>query len=385
VNDAPVVSAFTYVAFEDMSASENIGEFDFDIENETISYQLISSPAHGIAILNEDGVLEYTPNANYNGTDSISYQVCDASGACTLSELEILVLSVNDNPIAQPDFITIQEDESAIGIIEDLVTDADNESLFFGTMISPSNGMLVIQNNGNYTYTPNGNFSGTDQFTYLVCDGTGICDTATIHVTVVSVNDAPTAVNDSLTINEEETIELNLAANDFEIENQQMSYELVGSSSLGSITLSTQGTLYFEANENAYGTESLTIHVCDSEGLCSESEVLITINPINDLPTISLEAFSLEEDSQISIDLANYVSDIEGSALNFALIGNAENGMIEFSQTGIVSYIPNENYFGNDTIAFTVCDTENGCTEGIIEFNITSVNDEPESDRKSVV
>ena len=384
VNDAPVVSAITYVAFEDMSASENIGEYDFDIENEAISYQLISSPAHGIGTLNENGVLEYTPNANYNGFDLISYQACDASGACTLSELEILVLSVNDNPIAQPDFITIQEDESAIGIIEDLVTDADNESLFFGTMISPSNGMLVIQNNGNYTYTPNGNFSGADQFTYLVCDGTGICDTATIQVTVASVNDAPTAVNDSLTINEEETIELNLAANDFEIENQLMSYELEGISSLGNISLSTQGVLYFEANENTFGTESLTIHVCDSEGLCSESEVLITINPINDLPTISLEAFSLEEDSQISIDLANYVSDIEGSPLNFALAGNAENGMIEFSQAGIVSYIPYENYFGNDAVAFTVCDTENGCTEGVIEFNITSVNDEPESQNSQI-
>ena len=384
VNDAPISSAITYVAYEDATSSENIGEYDFDIENEAISYQLISTPSHGIAVLNEDGVLEYTPNANYNGTDSISYQVCDASGACSLSVLEILVFSINDNPIAQPAFITIQEDESANGIIEDLVTDADNESLFFGTMIAPVNGLLVIQNNGDYSYSPNGNFSGVDQFTYLVCDGFGVCDTATIYVTVVSVNDAPTAVNDSLTIDEEETIELHLAANDFEIENQSMSYELVGISALGNITLSSQGILYFEAIENAFGIDSLIIRVCDSDGLCSESELQIIVNPINDLPVISLQPINLEEDSEITVNLNNYVSDIEGSPLLFALTENALNGSVEISSTGLITYIPDQNFFGEETVSFLVCDNENGCTEGTIEIIVESVNDVPQTQNTQI-
>jgi hypothetical protein len=163
-----------------------------------------------------------------------------------------------------------------------------------------------------------------------------------------------------------------------------MSYELVGISSLGNITLSTQGILYFEAIENAFGIDSLIIRVCDSDGLCSESELQIIVNPINDLPVISLQPINLEEDSEITVNLNNYVSDIEGSPLLFALTENALNGSVEISSTGLITYIPNQNFFGEETVSFLVCDNENGCTEGTIEIIVESINDVPQTQNTQI-
>jgi hypothetical protein len=384
INDAPVITTSTLYVNEDELLNQNIGTNDFDIEGDAITYQLITNPNHGSALLNVDGMIMYTPLDDFNGIDFIEYEVCDVFGACTSSAITIQISPVNDPPFADPASFIIAEDEANAGNLELLVNHVDDEPLFYGMMLSPTSGQVVIQNNGSFTYTPNNNFFGTDQFTYLVCDPFGACDSATITVTVASVNDPPIAANDSVTLDEDGAIELNLAANDFEIENQPMTYELLGTSMLGNISLSPQGNINFVATENAYGSETLSVLACDSEGLCNESLLQININSINDLPIISLQPFNLDEDTEISIDLNNWISDVEGGPLNYILNFDALNGTVNLSQTGAITYNPNENYYGIETVSFTVCDLNNSCSEGIIEFNVASVNDAPQSQNTQI-
>ncbi|HRH60873.1 MAG TPA: cadherin-like domain-containing protein, partial [Chitinophagaceae bacterium] len=75
----------------------------------------------------------------------------------------------------------------------------------YSLLTGPANGTVSIDTNGNYTYTPNANFNGTDQFTYVVCDGgtPNLCDTANVTINVTAVNDPPVAVNDNYTTNED--------------------------------------------------------------------------------------------------------------------------------------------------------------------------------------
>ncbi len=67
---------------------------------------------------------------------------------------------------------------------------------------------------GNPVYTPNANFTGTDTFTYTISDGHGGTDTATVTVTIVPVNDAPDAVNDAVSTNEDTPITIAVLGND---------------------------------------------------------------------------------------------------------------------------------------------------------------------------
>ena len=71
---------------------------------------------------------------------------------------------------------------------------------------------------GAFTYTPDANFNGTDTFTYTASDGTAVSNVATVTITVTAVNDAPVAVNDSASTPEETAVSGNVLANDTDVD-----------------------------------------------------------------------------------------------------------------------------------------------------------------------
>ena len=66
-----------------------------------------------------------------------------------------------------------------------------------------AHGTLTLQRRRPFTYTPAANYNGPDSFTYKANDGTVDCNVATVTITVTPVNDAPVAVNDSYSTNED--------------------------------------------------------------------------------------------------------------------------------------------------------------------------------------
>jgi VCBS repeat-containing protein len=384
VNDAPTTSISNVEMNEDDVLMQNIGSGDLDAEGDAISYTLISNATNGDANLSITGEFTYTPAANYSGTDTISYQICDEYNACTENTLIIVVNPLNDAPQATGLSATILEDEGLQGNLSEYVVHVDDEALFFGAMISASNGTIVIQNNGTYSYSPNSNYYGTDQFVYLVCDPFGECDTATVFVNVQSVNDSPVVSNDNIVIDEDGSMEINAAANDYEVENQNLSYSLLGNSSLGNLILTPSGNVTFTANDNAFGSEAVTLLVCDSEGLCSESSLIIQINAVNDSPIVNTEIITINEDATMTFDLNEVVFDVESSTLTFIGPESTEHGTLNFYSSGTFDYAPYENYFGTEFIPFTVCDGEGACTEGIIEIQVISINDAPQAQNTQI-
>ena len=66
-------------------------------------------------------------------------------------------------------------------------------------LTDPANGALVFNADGTYTYTPEAGWSGTDSFTYQICDADDDCDEATVTITVTSVDEMPVAEDDEVT------------------------------------------------------------------------------------------------------------------------------------------------------------------------------------------
>ena len=65
---------------------------------------------------------------------------------------------------------------------------------------------MTLAADGSFTYTPNADFNGTDSFTYTASDGTAASNVATVTMTVTGVNDAPVAVNDAATTDEDTAV-----------------------------------------------------------------------------------------------------------------------------------------------------------------------------------
>ncbi len=98
--------------------------------------------------------------------------------------------------------------------------------------------MVMSKNNGDgtFTYTPADNYNGADSFTYTVTDGNGQTSTATVNFKVNSVNDGPTAIGDSITVVEDNSITTgNLLANDTDTDGDALVVKSVSEADHGTV------------------------------------------------------------------------------------------------------------------------------------------------------
>lgn len=181
------------VVNEDESIVVPIYDNDTDLPtNGTLS---ITGPSNGTVNIDDNGtandpsddIVTYIPTADYNGSDSFDYTVCNSIGDCSTATVAIDVLPIVDT----------NDDSVSTDVDTDIVISwraNDNDIPTAGSIVTtnPSNGSVVLNDNGttndpsddNITYTPDAGFIGTDTFDYTVCDTSGNCDTATITIMV---------------------------------------------------------------------------------------------------------------------------------------------------------------------------------------------------------
>ncbi|MFN9982763.1 MAG: Ig-like domain-containing protein, partial [bacterium] len=107
----------------------------------------VSGPSNGTIVINANGTYTYTPNANFNGTDTVVVSICDEGlplpGICVNDTITITVTAVNDAPIVDNETITTNEDTPATGDLTDAGdSDPDGTPLTANTtpVSGPTNG-----------------------------------------------------------------------------------------------------------------------------------------------------------------------------------------------------------------------------------------------------
>jgi len=171
-----------------------------------LTYEIVSQPTNG-SLSGTGANRTYTPNPNFNGTDSFTFRVSDGQRNSNTSTVTINVTAVNDNPTAGNDTATVAEDSGA-NMINVLGNDSSlpesNETLTITAVTQGANGSVTIVNDGlNVSYAPAANFFGADSFTYTISDGNGGAATATVNVNVTAVNDAP-SITESASISRQQ-------------------------------------------------------------------------------------------------------------------------------------------------------------------------------------
>ena len=189
VNDAPVANPDAKTTPEDTAVSGTVTSSDID--GGAPSYAVATGASNGSVTMDANGNYTYTPNANYNGPDSFTYTVSDGEGGSDTETVSITVTPVNDPPVAGDDSFTTNEDTNLMGSVAGNDSDVDMNVLTFTLLAGPAHGTVAMAPNGTFVYDPAANYFGPDSFTYTVSDGQGGSDTATVSITVTSVNDAP--------------------------------------------------------------------------------------------------------------------------------------------------------------------------------------------------
>jgi VCBS repeat-containing protein len=391
IPDNPVANDDTYTTDEDTSLnidSAGVLSNDADGDGDALTAALASDPAHGSLTLNPGGSFSYTPNPDFNGTDSFTYRASDGAEADTAT-VTIEVRSVADFPVASPDTYTTDEDTpltvEAPGVLGN-DSDADGDSLTVGVWRPdfPVSGDLRLNDDGSFTYTPRPNWSGSERFDYQVRDPSGReSRVATLWIDVRAVNDAPGAQGDTYETDEDTPLNprIGVLANDSDIEGSPLAAVLVSGPQHGNLQLHPNGSLSYRAERDYNGTDSFVYRANDGELDSGPATVTINVGAVADAPAATGDAYQTDEDTPLSVAVAEGVlsndGDPDGDDLTAALVSAPEHGSIDLRGDGSFSYTPDADYNGTDSFGYRAGDGSAESDAVTVRIEVMPVDDPP--------
>ncbi len=391
VNDPPVAVDDQAETPEDvvLNSSIDLDANDFDVDGDSLTVQegTFATAEGGSIIISTDGSYSYTPPADFNGTDTVDYTVTDGQLSDT-GTLSIAVGAVNDPPVAVDDQAETPEDvvlNSSIDLdANDFDVDGDSLTVLAGTFPTTAGGSISINTDGSYTYTPPTDFNGDDSVDYTVTDGL-LTDIGTLTISVTAVNDAPVAVDDNAQTNQDTVLNstVDLDDNDFDVDGDSLTVTAgtFATSEGGSISISADGSYSYTPANGFSGVD--TVEYTVSDGLLSDTGLLTVVviaGEENSPPVAVDDSAETPEDTVLisAVDLDANDIDVDGDALTVTAgtFATAQGGSITIDASGSYVYTPKENFYGTDTVDYTVSDGEFSDT-GTLTITVTPVNDPP--------
>ncbi|ENE9928400.1 tandem-95 repeat protein, partial [Vibrio parahaemolyticus] len=384
VNDAPTVEN----AIADQVLSEDFDAYTIDLnevfKDSDSSLEFSVSGNNSIQISIVSGVATITPTADWNGKEAITFTAKDPSGESVSQTVNFTVTPVAD---IEADKTTVVEDTpTIIKVLGNDTFEGDDKVVSLDTNNGPANGTVSVNPDGSVTYTPNDNYHGTDSFTYIVTSG-GVSESTTVSVDVTPVNDAPVAKNDISTTQEDTAVTIDVLSNDTDVDGDKLSIQSATVPEAQGKVEIVDGKLVFTPAENFNGDAEITYIVTDGQ-LTDEAKVTVTVNPVNDAPTIKVDAVeSITEDAvstdtvvatltvrdtdtpedQLTISLEN------NSNGYFVLVGNE----VKLTQAGVDAVNNDELNLKNLTISASVSDGVNPTASDSDSLVVNRVNDAP--------
>lgn len=322
------------------------------------------------------------------------------------------------------------------------LTDIDSVNLStdgsIGSALAGQYGSLTLNADGSYSYTADGSTvslgvgeSVTDVFSYTVNSG-GTNSTQTISIVINGLNDGPSITSsvDSATYNDTQANDVfsnhtgTLTASDPDT-NDTLTFGATGAAadnSQGGYDMSvagSYGTLYINSSTGAYVyipsdsamehlkttvSDSFTFTVDDGHGGSDTQSFVVTVNGVNDKPTLNAipgmtytdtaadDTFATQSGNlhggdrdrdTLTAHVAGETTDNSQSGFNHSVAGTY--GTLYFNDTtGAYEYIPTDGAIeglkttASDTFSFTVSDGTLSSNAQVLTVTLNGANDTPD-------
>ena len=383
-----------------VSAQNGTGVADYS----NVTYDTVSRPG-AVDYFKQTLHIIYTPDLNFDGTDYVTISALDSEGGYSETTITVQVSYVNDPPEFGSTQLVVLEDEIATFPLPTALQVTDPEDV----LNSGSFSIIQHPDLGNITYTFNethlsqtGRYPDVGYLTYYppvhyftsenetiafvlqACDNDSLsaplCTNSTIHITILSDNDAPHLPLVAQSVYEDGALFFNLSDYTSDIED--------GQPALDSIFLTdpyptrgvaayngSNGFLTYTPYHNRFGEDIVHYNACDSENHCSaiKGQVIVTILEVNDPPTAEDFLHVAREDDFDLIGFEYRITDNETVVTNLRLGIRGENYAVDgvyvdewTTQLGaflriyhaheIITYEPPPELVGTDTFTYSVCD-----------------------------
>ena len=332
----------------------------------------VTAPMHGTVAYNVDGTVTYTPTTGYLGNDTFTYQICDTGSPakCDTATVNVVVLPAlpgNNPPIAIDDATLTQVDVPVGGSVATNDSDIDNtpSQLTYTLLANTLHGTVTLTPSGDYNYVPNPGFTGSDYFTYSVCDISGTCDSASVSISILApANNPPVATNDIASTPEGSPITGDVLTNDTDLDGDSLVVTTTPTlaPTKGIVTLQPDGSYVYTPNPTATGNDTFCYEVSDGNGgkdtACVEINIIPTQVTGNQSPIAANDNTQTELNTPVIIVVKANDADPEGLPLgNPSAVTSPTNGTVTYNPNGTVTYTPSTGFLGTDTFTYQICDT----------------------------
>ena len=365
VNDRPVAAAADVVTAEDAAAAITLAATDAD--GDPLSFTVTTPPAHGTLGGSAPNLI-YTPDANWHGTDTLTFIVNDGTGDSLPAVVTLTVTPVNDAPTAVDQTLTTSEDTAVAVSLAG--ADVDGDPLTFAVSVPPAHGTLS-GTAPDLVYTPAADFHGADSFAFTVSDGTAPPVAAVVSVTVTAVDDAPVAAGIAAQTMEDTAVTLTLSGSD--ADGDALTYTLLSQPAHGTLG-GTAPSLTYTPDPDWHGADSFTFAVGDGTAVSEGAVVTVEVAPVNDLPVAAAQVAATDEDVPLPLVLS--ATDADGDPLTFAIATPPAHGRLSGTAPSL-TYTPDADWHGDDSFSFTAGDAAGSSVPAVVSIVVARVNDAP--------
>ncbi|TOP37114.1 RTX toxin, partial [Vibrio parahaemolyticus] len=374
VNDAPTVEN----AIAGQVLSEDFDAYTIDLNevfkdsDSSLEFSVSGNSNIQVAIVN--GIATFTPTADWNGSEALTFTATDPSGESVSQTVNFTVAPVVD--IVADKATVVEDTPTIIKVLGNDTFEGDDKVVSLDTNNGPANGTVSVNPDGSVTYTPNDNYHGTDSFTYIVTSG-GVSESTTVSVDVTPVNDAPVAKDDTAITDEDTPVTIDVLPNDTDIDGDKLSIQSASVPETQGKVEIVDGKLVFTPAENFHGDAEITYTITDG-ALTDQATVNVTVNAVNDTPVVesSIADQTLAEDfTPYTIDLNTAFSDVDNvdGELTFSVSGNSNIQVAIVN--GIATFTPTADWNGSEALTFTATDPSGESVSQTVNFTVAPVAD----------
>lgn len=382
VNTAPQAFDDSRTATTGHATSIDLTQDAFDIDNNTLTYAVVTQSAHGTLNCTSAGACTYTATGGYTGSDSFTWHVTDNGTTGGVPDHKTsqnatmdLQVVTDQAPRVQDQTASVHPGQHVTINVAQGAIDPDNDTLTYSVSSPPAKGTVTCTGAGSCTYTAGASSTGQDSFQFQAGDGHGMTATGTV---VVSLTNHPPVANDTTFTTDNATPYVaNLANLSSDADGDQLTFSKVSGptpAAAGAVACTGSSCTYTPASGYT-GAVSFVYQASDGLGGTDNGTIsgTVTASGVNHPPVAGADTLATTANKAATVNVALNDSDPDGDSLTFAKATDGQHGTVACTAAGSCTYTPASNYVGTDSFTYTVGDGNGGTATGTVNVTVKAV------------